>query len=178
MIWCKGRTVLSLKDPQNSLLDCRETSLLSFTKSYRLANFCLGDLWGPLATSLLLAFAGTVLATGTIGAFTTIFSLIWLGAPLVSLNARLLGYRLPLLPAIAYLGYCLAPLAAASAILLISPALWLVRVLLLGGGAGWAAVAALKLLDLEPALEDRRLLAAFPLCLYFSLLFWILVIIN
>lgn len=175
MIWCKGRTVLSLKDPQNSLLDCKQTALLLDTEP---ACCCLGDLWGPLATSLLLAFAGTVLATGTIGAFTTIFSLIWLGGPLVSLNARLLGYRLPLLPAVAYLGYCLAPLALASALLLLSPAFWLVRVLLLGGGAGWAAVAALKLLDLEPALEDRRLLAAFPLCLYFSLLFWILVIIN
>lgn len=102
---------------------------------------------------------------------------VWAGALAVTANALSLGYRLPLLPSIAFFGYSLTPLSASALLLhLLPPPLRVARVLLVLLGLGWAAAAALKILDLELALEDRRLLAAYPVVLFLTVLAWLLVI--
>lgn len=54
---------------------------------------------------------------------------------------------------------------------------FLLRMVLVGAAAGWGTLAALVLLEIDPALEDRRLLAAFPVALYFVVLAWFFFII-
>ena len=102
------------------------------------------------------------------------FTLIWLGAALVSSNAKLLGYRLTILPAVAFVGYSLTPLMGAILIWTLSPGFFLIKVILAILGGIWSLSCALRLLDLDPALEDRRLLASFPFVLYFFLISWII----
>jgi hypothetical protein len=54
------------------------------------------DLWGPLILCLALSFT---LALGSVGeqaqlVFTGVFAIIWIGAAIVTLNAKLLGGNL------------------------------------------------------------------------------------
>lgn len=101
----------------------------------------------------------------------------WLGGVLVAANLRLLGYRLSLLPALAFLGYALGPSTAAALFSLAIPR-WLAPIKWLGVGIAlvWALAAAVRLLEADPALEDRRVLASYPLILYYGLLTWIMLI--
>jgi hypothetical protein len=135
------------------------------------------DLWGPLLNSLLLATFLGWSCYSTIPAFTLSFALIWAGASLVTINARLLGYRIPFLPGVSFLGYCATPLVACLILLSVMPSFWALRVLLVGCGGGWSVAAGMRLMALDPALEDRRLLASMPLCLYFFLIGWFVMIV-
>lgn len=101
----------------------------------------------------------------------------WLGGILVAANLRLLGYRVSLLPALAFLGYALGPSTAAALFSLAIPR-WLAPIKWLGVGIAlvWALAAAVRLLEADPALEDRRVLASYPLILYYGLLTWIMLI--
>lgn len=138
----------------------------------------LGDMWGPLVNSLLLSSClGVSSSTSASPVFTTAFALIWIGAMVTVANARLLGYRLPMLPTVSFVGYCLAPLAALSVFLLFSPNFIILKLLVLTIGTAWSITASLRVLELEPALEDRRILASYPFALYFCLISWIIFVV-
>lgn len=124
-----------------------------------------------MANSLLIAIS----LASSVANFTASFTFMWLGAVLLTLNARLLGYRLSLLPCSAFVGYCLGPTAVAGIVTATLLRIFVLRVVLVGAAASWGALAALVALETDPALEDRRLLAAFPIVLYFVLLAWFFV---
>jgi hypothetical protein len=134
------------------------------------------DLWGPLLNSLLLAMCLGLNSSVTVPAFTLTITLIWAGAALVTMNARLLGYRVAFLPGVSFLGYCVTPLTGCVVLLSVAP-FWGLNILLATIGAGWAASAGMRLMALDPALDDRRLLAAAPLCLYYILLAWLIIVV-
>jgi hypothetical protein len=102
------------------------------------------DLWGPLllclALSVLLS-SGYARAGGGEGqasqVFAWIFVLVWAGAALVSLNARLLGGNVSFLQSVGVLGYAMAPLVIAGALCAISRAtIW--RSIIVALAVGWA----------------------------------------
>lgn len=143
----------------------------------------VGDLWGPLANSLALAVtlalssSASSPAVSAVSLFTLTMSWCWLGGALVAVSLRLLGYRLALLPTLAFLGYALGPLAIAALLSLVLPRwLALIRWAGVGGALVWALAAAVRLLEADPALEDRRVLASYPFLLYYGLLAWIMFI--
>ena len=64
------------------------------------------------------------------------------------------------------------PLGASGLLLMIMPRLVVFKIVLVGAGVVWSALAGMQLLEMDPALEDRRLLAATPLVLYFFIVAW------
>ena len=137
----------------------------------------LGDFWGPLVNTLLLSVCLGIGTIATIPAFTISFTIIWMGCFLITVNARLLGYRLPLLPTIAFLGYCLTPLAVAVLLISVLPNIWMIRLVMTTFGTGWAIFSSLRLLEMDPALEERRILASYPFCLFYCLIAWLVMIV-
>ncbi len=141
------------------------------------------DLWGPLLCSIAMAVALALrsrAAANTESVFTLTVLILWLGAALAGANCRVLGYRVALFPCISFFGYAAAPLAAAAVALLLLPAallLFPLKAAVVGAATAWSLRAALAILALEPALEDRRLLAALPIYLLYGLLAWIALII-
>ena len=127
--------------------------------------------------ALVLAMCLGAASATTVPAFTLTFVLIWLGALVVVVNARLLGYRLALLPTVAFIGYCLTPLAGAVLLLMVTPGFWVVRALLTTAGTAWSILSALRLMEMDPALEDRRLLAVYPFCLFFCVVAWLIMVV-
>jgi hypothetical protein len=126
---------------------------------------------------LLLSVCLSIGTAVTIPAFTISFAIIWMGYLLITVNARLLGYRLPLLPTMAFLGYCLTPLAVTVLLLSVLPNIWVIRLVLTAFGTGWAIFSALRLLEMDPALEERRILASYPFCLFYCLIAWLVMIV-
>ncbi|KRX01745.1 hypothetical protein PPERSA_01615 [Pseudocohnilembus persalinus] len=71
------------------------------------------DLWGPLLLCLLLALTLSISSSSdsdndTI--FSTIFVIIWVGAGIVTLNAKLLGGKISFFQSVCVLGYCVFPI--------------------------------------------------------------------
>jgi len=131
MVVEKCHSVLVMDKPIESALE---------NCNYRMSTLIVGDLWGPLASSLLLAASislGAVVSSAS--AFTTVFALVWLGALAITMNFRMLGFRLAILSTVSYLGYSIAPLAVLSLLLLpVSRYLWPLKLLLASFGAIWS----------------------------------------
>lgn len=109
--------------------------------------------------------------------FTLSFTLLWVGAFVVGANARLLGFRLPLLPTVAFLLYALTPLAVTSLVLVTLPQIWIVKVISVLIASIWSVMAGGQLLEGDPALENRKPLAWFPIFMFIFLQGWLLIII-
>lgn len=105
--------------------------------------------------------------------FAIVFAIIWIGAVVVTVNAQLLGGTLSLLQSVCVLGYCVFPMLVAS---LICAIVSMIAVRL--GAAGlcfvWSTVASVGFLtDTIP--PKRRMLAVYPIFLFYLCLAWIIV---
>ena len=74
------------------------------------------DLWGPLIFCFLL---GIILSIGkknnqTGIVFILVFSLVWVGGLVVSLNSQFLGIKLSVYQCISILGYCMFAIVLAA----------------------------------------------------------------
>lgn len=95
----------------------------SAEKSAELHNW---DLWGPLLICILLCLYYKIInyiRTVSVGTKTTadysfiiIFSIIWGGGGLITLNAQFLGARIRVCQTVCLLGYCVFPILIASSI--------------------------------------------------------------
>ncbi|KAJ3363819.1 hypothetical protein GGF32_003482 [Allomyces javanicus] len=134
------------------------------------------DLWGPLLLCLALASTLSIAAPAdqTAHVFTGLFVLVWAGAAVVTLNAKLLGGRISFFQSVCVLGYCTFPLLLASIIALFVGML-VVRGPIVALCYVWSTYASLSFLS-GVNLAGRRLLGIYPVYLFFFVLAWMILI--
>lgn len=130
------------------------------------------DLWGPLIFCLLLSLSLSLAAKNdqSIAVFTGIFSLVWLGETICTLNLRLLGSQLAFLQSVCCLGYSLFPLVIAATVSAFVHTAF-VRVPLTIVMYAWSTYASLGVLQ-GADLGNKKLLAVYPLGLFYFVLGW------
>ena len=127
----------SLKREFNSIIQKGKIALFPMTSANpKLLDW---DFWGPLFLCLLL---GLVLSwqkkvenSGTI--FIIVFSIVWIGGFIVSLNSQFLGINLSIFQCICILGYCMLAVVLAATINLLLwflPTIFHIAISLLGAG--------------------------------------------
>lgn len=147
------------------------------------------DLWGPLFFCLLLAFTLSLSSAGSsyseessTMAFSLVFTVVWIGAAVITLNAQLLGSSMysPLssfFQSVCALGYCLVPVILGAVLgLILGSSVMLVRLLCVAGGVMWSVKSAFGFMEqLTP--EKRWKLTAYPVLLFYIFLGWLVLIV-
>jgi hypothetical protein len=134
------------------------------------------DLWGPLILCLTLAstLSFTAKEEQTALVFAAVFVIVWCGAAIVTINAALLGGNISFLQSVCVLGYCLCPLNIAS----IACRFWpnkVFHLIVVSVCFIWATRASVGFMgQLVP--EDRRLLAVFPVFLFYLSIGWMILV--
>jgi len=136
------------------------------------------DLWGPL---LLCMVVGSILHEGEGGPhFTQFFVLFWFGSAVITVNSKLLGGSISFFQSVCVLGYCIAPLVFAlifCRLVLFATQdafMFALRFLVTLLAFGWSSRAAMCFIgDTAPA--DRRLLAVYPMVLFYFIISWLVV---
>ena len=127
----------SLKREFNSIIQKAKIALFPMTSANtKLLDW---DFWGPLflclILGLVLSWQKNVENSGTI--FIMIFSIVWIGGLIVSLNSQFLGINLSIFQSICILGYCMLAIVLAAIINLFLgflPTIFHVVISLLGAG--------------------------------------------
>ncbi|KAI9141958.1 Yip1 domain-containing protein [Paraphysoderma sedebokerense] len=134
------------------------------------------DLWGPLLLCLALSIILSVTAPEGQPAlvFTTIFVIVWCGAGMVTVNSKLLGGKLSFFQSVCVLGYCIFPLVIAATISLFIKFI-IVRTIFVLVAFFWSTYASVGFLS-DVRLEKRRLLAMYPVCLFYFIIGWMILI--
>lgn len=132
------------------------------------------DLWGPLILCLTLAITLSLRSgSDTDVIFGSIFVLIWIGAFIVTLNARLLGGNVSFFQSVCVLGYSIFPIAIGSCLItIIHP--WInvwIRVIIIGLALIWTVWAATGFMA-GLVTEKRKYLAVYPALLFYMFLGW------
>eukprot|EP01064_Diplonema_japonicum_P033458 TRINITY_DN659_c3_g1_i1.p1 TRINITY_DN659_c3_g1~~TRINITY_DN659_c3_g1_i1.p1 ORF type:complete len:192 (+),score=2.03 TRINITY_DN659_c3_g1_i1:71-646(+) len=140
------------------------------------------DLWGPLllcvVLAIILTFHSDNLSTDSSVLFAAVCMIIAVGSVVVTFNAKFLGGKISFFQCLCTLGYCLFPLNVCGAIL-ISPVpireIWQIKVLLVGLCWYWACWASLGFIagTIPP---KRRMLAVYPIALFYFFLGWMLAV--
>lgn len=134
------------------------------------------DLWGPLLLCLTLA----VLLSNGVGnqqgsvVFSAVFVLVWVGAAVVTLNAKLLGSTVAFFQTVCVMGYCLAPLCIGALWCLLSSIFWLNFPIAIAVWA-WACWGVARFFR-GTVSEERELLVLFPVALFYAFLTWIILV--
>lgn len=130
------------------------------------------DLWGSLIFCLLLALFLSLSAENhqSVAVFTGIFSIVWLGEVVCTLNLRLLGSQLAVLQSVCCLGYSLFPLVIAALVSVFVHTAF-VRAPLTAVMYAWSTYASLGVLQ-GAELGSKKLLAIYPLGLFYFVLGW------
>ncbi|EGR30118.1 Yip1 domain member 6 protein [Ichthyophthirius multifiliis] len=134
------------------------------------------DLWGPLVLCLALAITLCIKTEERSEyVFVTIFVVIWIGAGFVTLNTKLLGGKISFFQSVCILGYCVFPINISSFISLFLfkeyIALFIIKVILLIASFIWATRASIPFM-VALVSEEKKLLAVYPVCLYYLFLSW------
>lgn len=132
------------------------------------------DLWGPLILCLVLAITLSLRSgSDTDVIFGSIFVLIWIGAFIVTLNARLLGGNVSFFQSVCVLGYSIFPITLGSFLItVIHP--WInvwVRFIIVGLAFIWTVSAATGFMA-GLVTEKRKYLAVYPAFLFYMFLGW------
>ncbi|KAI8819477.1 protein YIPF6 [Fimicolochytrium jonesii] len=134
------------------------------------------DLWGPLLLCLVLSIRLSITAPNdqAAGMFTAIFIILWCGAAAVTLNAKLLGGKISFFQSVCVLGYCVFPLVIASIVCgIIRPVF--VRMIVILGAFLWAVYASIGFFS-DLNLNQRRVLAIYPIFLFYFVIGWMILI--
>jgi hypothetical protein len=133
------------------------------------------DLWGPLVLCILLAYTLSIEASpkDTNKIFGAIFSLIWIGAGVVTLNAKLLKGTVSFFHCVCTLGYSLFPMNL-SAIFCVCTKDFLNFFFAVGVtfvGLFWSCKSATKYLEglVQP---EKRGISLYPVFLFYTFLFF------
>ncbi|GAB5585610.1 hypothetical protein Unana1_00510 [Umbelopsis nana] len=136
------------------------------------------DLWGPLILCLALAItlSAEAPADQAVAIFTGVFVIVWLGAAVVTLNAKVLGGAVSFFQSVCVIGYCLFPLVLVSFITIFVKTVW-VRLPLAAVTFAWSTYASVGFLsESDVHLSNRRALAVYPLCLFYLVIAWLILI--
>mmetsp|Transcript_12897 Transcript_12897/g.14175 ORF Transcript_12897/g.14175 Transcript_12897/m.14175 type:complete len:222 (-) Transcript_12897:95-760(-) len=139
------------------------------------------DLWGPLLLCLALALT---LSIGNLGEdkssqiFTLVFFMVWVGAAVVTINAKLLGGEISFFQSVCVLGYCIAPLNI-SALLCVFGGAYIgpFKILLILPALAWGTKASSVFMEqLVP--KKRKIMAVYPVCLFYIFLGWLILVAS
>ncbi|ORX45664.1 Yip1-domain-containing protein [Hesseltinella vesiculosa] len=136
------------------------------------------DLWGPLLLCLALAITLSARAAEdqSVSIFTGVFVIVWLGAAVVTLNAKLLGGAISFFQSVCVIGYCLFPLVAASFISIFVHLIW-IRLPIAIVTFGWSTYASIGFFsESQVNLANRRALTVYPLCLFYTVISWLILV--
>jgi len=131
------------------------------------------DLWGPLVLCLLLSMILSWNAPNDQKAlvFASVFVIVWVGSAVITVNALLLGGTLSFFHSVCVLGYCIFPLDVA-AILVTFWSNAVFKTIVVPCCFVWATTASVGFLqDLIP--EKRKMLALYPVTLFYMTISWI-----
>lgn len=134
------------------------------------------DLWGPLLLCLVLAIILSTATGNNQGSlvFSAVFVLVWLGAAVVTLNAKLVGSSVAFFQTVCVMGYCLAPLCLGAVWCFLSPIFWLNFPVAVGMWV-WACWAVVRFYR-GTVSEEKEMLVLFPVALFYALLSWIVLV--
>jgi hypothetical protein len=138
------------------------------------------DLWGPLLVCLTLSTILSITAPGDSGSlvFAAVFVIVWIGAGAVTLNAQLLGGTISFLQSVCILGYCVFPLTLAAFVLFILHFILknlVVKLIVVAIGFIWSTRASVVFME-RVVKEERRLLAVFPVFLFYTFIAWLIIL--
>ncbi|KAI9495825.1 Yip1 domain-containing protein [Zychaea mexicana] len=136
------------------------------------------DLWGPLVLCLALAIILSTQAPDdqAVPIFTGVFVIVWLGSAVVTLNAKLLGGAVSFFQSVCVLGYCLFPLVLSAVFAIFVKLIW-ARLPIAIVTFAWSTYASIGFLsESQVHLTDRRVLAVYPLGLFYFVISWLTLI--
>ncbi|CAG8475825.1 8198_t:CDS:2 [Dentiscutata erythropus] len=117
------------------------------------------DLWGPLIFCLTLsALLSADARHQGVSVFTGVFIIVWSGAAMVTINAKLLGGKVSFFQSICVLGYCVFPLVLVAFIDLFIGKRIYVRLPLIVMAFAWSSWASVNFISASH-LANRRALA-------------------
>eukprot|EP00842_Homolaphlyctis_polyrhiza_P005885 jgi/Hompol1/6298/HPOL_004921-RA len=133
------------------------------------------DWWGPLLLCLALSVRLSITATPGQAAtvFTATFFVIWFGSAVVTLNSKLLGGYISFFQSVCVLGYCTFPLVACSMITWMLPNF--AKFIVVVAAFLWGTFASLNFMG-DVNLEKRRILAIYPIFLFYLTIAWLILI--
>jgi hypothetical protein len=139
------------------------------------------DLWGPLIVCLFLAVTLSFKAPTDQASlvFAAVFSAVWVGGTVVTINAQLLGGRISFFQSLCVLGYCIFPMALAAFLIgclqiLIHTWLWL-DFIFVAVGFIWSTRVSSIFIGLYVKTE-RRFLALYPVFFFYTFLGWMILL--
>ncbi len=134
------------------------------------------DLWGPLLLCCILAMilGGAASSDQSGVVFSAVFVLIWLGSALVTINAKFLGGNVSFFQTVCVMGYCIAPMVAASIIAVIFSNFFVSLILAFGAWI-WATYAALRFFR-GTVKKEREALVVFPVGLFYFFISWMMAV--
>ncbi|RMZ76623.1 hypothetical protein DV738_g4809, partial [Chaetothyriales sp. CBS 135597] len=126
------------------------------------------DLWGPLIFCLLLSLFLSARASKdqTDLVFSGVFSIVWIGEAVVTLQIKLLGGNISFMQSVSIIGYTLFPLVVAallSALGLPMVARIPVYIVL----TAWSLAAGVSILGGSGVVKDRVFLSVYPLLVFY-----------
>ncbi len=134
------------------------------------------DLWGPLLLclqlSIMLSIASPPGQEDVL--FASVFFIFWVGSGVVTLNAQLLGARISFFQSVCILGYCIFPLNIAS-VLCYFVSNWIFRTVVGAICYVWSTRASVVFMG-SMVEEKRKILAVFPVFLFYIIITWMIVI--
>ncbi|KAK1927134.1 putative vesicle-mediated transport-related protein [Papiliotrema laurentii] len=135
------------------------------------------DLWGPLVICLGLAIVLSIDAPQdqSMQVFSLVISLITIGTIVVTVNSKLLGGKVSFFQSLCVLGYALAPILLASIISMLVHNLF-VRIPVSLAGWAWSVWASMNFFTGTRLPDSRTWLAVYPLCLFYFVLSWMIMI--
>ncbi|WVF72807.1 hypothetical protein IAT40_007625 [Kwoniella sp. CBS 6097] len=135
------------------------------------------DLWGPLVICLSLAIILSVDSPQeqSMQVFSLVISLITIGSVVVTINSKLLGGKVSFFQSLCVLGYAIAPILLASIVSLLVHNLF-VRVPVSLACWAWSVWASMNFFNGTQLHEKRIMLAVYPICLFFFVLVWMIII--
>ena len=111
--------------------------------------------------------------------FSGVFVIVWCGAAVVTLNAKLLGGTLSFFQSICVLGYCVLPLTLAAIIVRAVSAtmsgLAALKITLSLIACAWSVWGSMGFLgDSQP--KERKALAVYPMVLFYIIIAWLIAV--
>lgn len=131
------------------------------------------DLFGPAIGTLALAVTLSLGSPKPSSSFSLVFTLISIGAIVLTLNVVLLGGTIGFFPSLCLLGYCLFPLDVAAIVsALVGSQVPLVKWIIVPIAIVWASWASVPFIGGAVG-SNRRALAVYPLCLLYTAIGWL-----
>jgi len=160
------------RDLRRIAVKVRYVMMPSSTSEETISELKNWDLWGPLllclVLSVMLSYAAPSDQAST--AFASVFVIVWCGAFVVTLNAQFLGGKISNFQSVCVLGYCVFPLVLSAILCSIwGNPIWKAIVVLFG--LAWSTRASVVFMgQLVPV--EKRILATYPVVLFYIVIGW------